>query len=220
MDEEFFGSGTRLSEDSGSGETTSSEKASAQPFDFKESLVIATIVSIVLLLFACLLLWLCNKTHQIVQDGDLEKGEKLFEEMLNPDYKEAFLNKKTGIYNKSDRKRYIIQKMKDDFKIKKRQEEEQKAKAEKRRKREQVRKSREEMAGQNHDMQPTPMDYDNRGGQNNNQQIYYNIQQQSNDLEPMAYGQQKAPGRGKDMQNPSKMKSINNEHNQQIIAGE
>lgn len=89
-----------------------------QMFDFRESLVIATVVSIVLLLFACLLLWLCNKTHQIVQDGDLEKGEKLFEEMLNPDYKDAFLNKKTGIYNKSDRKRYIIQKMKDDFKIK------------------------------------------------------------------------------------------------------
>ena len=69
-------------------------------------------------------------------------------------------------------------------------------------------------------MQPTPMDYDNRGSQNNNQQVYYNIQQQSNDLEPMAYGQQKVPGRGKDMQNASKMKSINNEHNQQIIAGE
>ena len=79
-----------------------------QMFDFRESLVIATVVSVILLLFACLLLWLCNKTHQIVQDGDLEKGEKLFEEMLNPDYKEAFLNKKTGIYNKCDRKRYII----------------------------------------------------------------------------------------------------------------
>ena len=122
-------------------------------FDFRESLVIATVVSVVLLLFACLLLWLCNKTHQIVQDGDLEKGEKLFEEMLNPDYKEAFLNKKTGIYNKSDRKRYIIQKMKDDFKIKqeeerkqRKKEEEQKLKDEKRRKKEQERKQREDMA--------------------------------------------------------------------------
>jgi len=48
----------------------------------------------------------------------LEKGEKLFEEMLNPEYREAFLNEKTGIYNKSDRKRYIIDKMKQDYKIK------------------------------------------------------------------------------------------------------
>jgi hypothetical protein len=94
-----------------------------QMFDFRESLLIAAIVSVILLMFACLLLWLCNKTHQIVQDGDLEKGEKLFEEMLNPDYKEAFLNKKTGIYNKSDRKRYIIQKMKDDFRIKQEEQE-------------------------------------------------------------------------------------------------
>ena len=75
-----------------------------------------------LLLFACLLLWICNKTHQIVQDGDLEKGEKLFEEMLNPDYRQAFLDKNTGIYNKSDRKRFIIQKMKDDYKIKEEEE--------------------------------------------------------------------------------------------------
>ena len=87
-------------------------------FDFRESLMIATVVSLILLLLACLLLWLCNKTHQIVQDGDLEKGELLFENMLNPDYKAAFLDPKTGIYNKSDRKRYIIQKMKDDFKYK------------------------------------------------------------------------------------------------------
>ena len=99
-----------------------------QMFDFRESLVIATVVSIILLLFACLLLWCCNKTHQIVQDGDLEKGEKLFEEMLNPDYKDAFLNKKTGIYNKSDRKRYIIQKMKEDFKVKQEEERKQKQK--------------------------------------------------------------------------------------------
>jgi di/tricarboxylate transporter len=102
-----------------------------QMFDFRESLVIAAVVSILLLLFACLLLWLCNKTHQIVQDGDLEKGEKLFEEMLNPDYKEAFLNKKSGIFNKSDRKRYIIQKMKDDFRIKQEEERKQKKREEK-----------------------------------------------------------------------------------------
>ena len=63
------------------------KESKEQMFDFRESLVIATVVSIVLLLFACMLLWLCNKTHQIVQDGDLEKGERLFEEMLNPDYK-------------------------------------------------------------------------------------------------------------------------------------
>ena len=132
-------------------------------FDFQESLVIATVVSIVLLFFACLLLWLCNKTHQIVQDGDLEKGEKLFEEMLNPDYKEAFLNKKTGIYNKSDRKRFIIQKMKDDFKIK--QDEERKAqekeeKKKERKKNELERKQREEAAAQREMNQG--LDYDNR----------------------------------------------------------
>lgn len=34
-----------------------------QMFDFRESLVIAAVVSVLLLLFACLLLWLCNKTH-------------------------------------------------------------------------------------------------------------------------------------------------------------
>lgn len=42
------------------------------------------------------------------------------------------------------------------------------------------------------------MDFDNRGGQGNNQQVY-NIQQQT-DLESMGYGMQK-PGRGKDIQN-------------------
>lgn len=122
-------------------------------------------------MFACLLLWLCNKTHQIVQDGDLEKGEKLFEEMLNPDYKEAFLNKKTGIYNKSDRKRFIIQKMKDDFKIK--QDEERKAqekeeKKKERKKNELERKQREEAAAQREMNQG--LDYDNRAPllQNNN----------------------------------------------------
>lgn len=132
-------------------------------FDFRESLVIATVVSIVLLLFACLLLWLCNKTHQIVQDGDLEKGEKLFEEMLNPDYKEAFLNKKTGIYNKSDRKRFIIQKMKDDFKIKQDEEKKLQEKEEKkkeRKKNELERKQREEAAAQMDINQA--LDYDNR----------------------------------------------------------
>lgn len=94
-----------LSQDSTSeGATGGGTDKHKQMFDFRESLVIATVVSFILLLFACLLLWLCNRTHQIVQDGDLEKGEKLFEEMLNPDYKEAFLDKKKGIYNKSDRK--------------------------------------------------------------------------------------------------------------------
>ena len=43
--------------------------------------------------------------------------------MLNPEYREAFLNEKTGIYNKSDRKRYIIDKMKQDYKIKQQERE-------------------------------------------------------------------------------------------------
>ena len=58
------------------------------------------------------------------------------------------------------------------------------------------------------------MDFDNRGGQNNNQQIYnmQYMQQQPHDIDPNFYGQQKM-GRGKEMQNQQKMKaSMNNEN--------
>ena len=79
-----------------------------KPLQSQEALVIALILSMFLVVFAFLMLWLCNWQHQMVQDGDLEKGEKLFSDMLNDEYKQNFLDSNKGIFNKSDRKRFII----------------------------------------------------------------------------------------------------------------
>ena len=84
--------------------------------------MIALILSTGLVLFALVMLWLCNNNTQMVKDGDLEKGEFLFTDMLNDEYREMFVTGEKCILNKSDRKRFIIVKMKEDFKIKQQEE--------------------------------------------------------------------------------------------------
>ena len=61
--------------------------------------------------------------------------------------------------------------------------------------------------------------FDGRGGQGNNQQIYYMQEQQPTDLEAMNYGGQPMMGRGgKDGAASSKTRGMTYEPNQQIIA--